>query len=291
LPPSVPAGHDTPVAAGNESVTSVETITISSVETIWVTIVELAPATNAAAAENSTATVPNISVPNISVPNINVPSVSAPNASAPNTNLDAALAAVAPSQSDPNTPHGNQPAISIAVAPTETSNATVALASVQLVRSVDAVTHGIEATSSLPVQLSSGTQWSPTTAPAFAPSNHQQFVDSCESSSRPIGMTAGDWVISTAASEALMLGIPIDVSAIDRAFGAVRQGIEAMGHDVVGWIDELRASDWGLMAFAGLLAGGSYVCLQRRAAKGPGSNADDGSSWFLTQWHNSSEHA
>ena len=54
---------------------------------------------------------------------------------------------------------------------------------------------------------------------------------------------------------------------------------------------QLRASDWGLVAFAGLMAGGSYVCLQRRAAKGPGSNADDESSWFLTQWHNSSEHA
>ncbi len=128
LPPSVPAGHDAPIAAGNESVTSVDTI--------WVTIVEIAPARTGEQAENSPASVPSINVPNINVPSVNMPSVnptiiSLSNTSGPNSNLDSALAAVALSESDPNTPHANQPAISIAAAPTETSNATVALAGAQ----------------------------------------------------------------------------------------------------------------------------------------------------------------
>jgi len=262
-PPSIQGGHDTPITVPSGSVTSVESITVILIENV--------PATTIVTVEN--------------------PPVSAPNISAPNNSLGEALAVVALSASEPNTPHVNPPAISIAAAPTEGSNGTVPLASVQFVHSVDAVIRGIEAASPMPVQISSGTELAPMPPLASAPSNHQEFADERGVSPIPISVAANSLAFAAAAHDALMLGVPVNFAAIDRAFGAVRNGIEAMGNDVVGWVDELRASDWRIVVFAGLLAAGSYYCLQQRAAKGTGNSVDDGSSWFLTQWHNSSEQA
>jgi len=182
---------------------------VTSVESITVILIENVPATTIVTVEN--------------------PPVSAPNISAPNNSLGEALAVVALSASEPNTPHVNPPAISIAAAPTEGSNGTVPLASVQFVHSVDAVIRGIEAASPMPVQISSGTELAPMPPLASAPSNHQEFADERGVSPIPISVAANSLAFAAAAHDALMLGVPVNFAAIDRAFGAVRNGIEAMG--------------------------------------------------------------